>query len=358
MTRKNSQFFFKKTLKSADLALLFRELSLLLEAGISLQMALSELAQSTQQRHLQTLLQRLLMSLKSGQDLSLAFENSGFAFHKSELALIKMGENTGDLGFVFAKLCELRERSISQTKALKKAFSYPIFVFCSLILAFCALMIFVVPQFKGIFDEFELNLPFITRAMLGIYAFLSTYYAFMLAFLGLAVLLMVIFYKNSRHFRFITDYFVLKIPILGKVLFYSQATHFFLLFSFLVKSGVNAAKSLELAQSSFSNAFLAHKCTLIGEFMRAGVPLNEAFKKSKLFEPLVIGMLSVAMKSAKLDFMSEKISQYYSQRQEDLTDRLLRLIEPLLTLCVAVLVLFLALAIFLPMWELNQSVNL
>ena len=85
--------------------------------------------------------------------------------------------------------------------------------------------------------------------------------------------------------------------------------------------------------------------------------LDEAFKKVGVFENLVIGMLSVAMKSAKLDMMSEKIAEYYETKGDDLTEALLRILEPLMTLFVAILVLFLALAIFLPMWELNQSIK-
>lgn len=115
---------------------------------------------------------------------------------------------------------------------------------------------------------------------------------------------------------------------------------------------------MHLAKSSFSNAFLAKQCEQIAEFLAQGLSLDEAFKKVGVFENLVVGMLSVAMKSAKLDMMSEKIAEYYETKGDDLTEALLRILEPLMTLFVAILVLFLALAIFLPMWELNQSIKI
>ena len=345
---------WRKRLKSSNLTLIFKELSLLVNAGISLQQAVSELYQNDTNKNNKLFFQRLVNSLKSGQNLSQAFENSGFAFDKSELALIKMGENTGDLAFVFARLGALREKRLNNAKKLKKALSYPTFVFATLVFAFFALMFFVVPQFQIVFDEFELNLPLITRLMLGIYAFLAKFYPLIIVLIAF----FAVFYLVWRaKFRLLADKFIIKTPVFGRLIFYHQSGHFFLVFSLLLKSGISVSKALHLAKSSFSNAFLAKQCEQIAEFLAQGLSLDEAFKKVGVFENLVIGMLSVAMKSAKLDMMSEKIAEYYETKGDDLTEALLRILEPLMTLFVAILVLFLALAIFLPMWELNQSIK-
>lgn len=350
----NQGFILRKKLKSVNLTLLFKELSLLLEAGISLQLALNELYQNSENKDIKRLINRLIVALKSGQNLSSAFENSGFTFDKSELALIKMGENTGDLSFVFSRLSNWREKKLNNTKRLKKALSYPLFVFCTLVIAFCALMFFVVPQFQGIFDDFAIELPLITQIMLQIYEFLAHSYEIMLILLGIFALLCFVLHKN---FSFVVDKLILELPLLGRLVFYHQSTQFFLVFSMLIKSGISVSKALILAKSSFANTFLAKKCEKISEFCEQGLGLDEAFKKVKIFNSLTVGMLAVAMKSAKLDVMSEKISQFYEAKSEDLMESFLRILEPLLTFFVAVLVLFLALGIFLPMWELNQSIQ-
>lgn len=350
----NQHFVFNKRLKSVNLALLFKELSLLLEAGISLQLALKELHQNSDNKKTKLFLNRLILALKSGQNLSSAFENSGFSFDKSELALIKMGESTGDLSFVFARLGILREKKLENTKKMKKAMSYPLFVFCTLIVAFCALMFFVVPQFQGIFNEFSIELPFITQMMLKAYEFLLDFYPIALILFLLALLLG---FLARKSFAVGIDKMMLKMPLFGRLIFYHQSTHFFLVFSMLLKSGISVSRALKLAQSSFSNAFLAANCEKISEFCEQGLGLDEAFKKVKIFENLVVGMISIAMKSAKLDLISEKISLYYEAKAEDIMDSFLRILEPLMTLFVAILVLFLALGIFLPMWELNQSIK-
>ncbi len=348
---------WKKRLKVLNLALFFKELSLLLQTGLSLQQALNELLQNNEEKAMKNFLQALIASLKSGQSLSQAFENSPFAFNESEIALIKMSENTGDLSFVFARLALLREQDLANSKKLKKALSYPLFVFATLIIAFCALMLFVVPQFESIFTEFNIALPMLTVIMLDLSSFLSRFYPLILALFALVFIVVALLYKSSHAFAYAVNAFVLRLPVLGRLIFYHQSASFFLIFSMLIKSGISLSKALNLSKNAFSNLYLQAKCLKIAEFLEQGLALNEAFKKAKLFESLVLGMLGVAMKSGKLDLMAEKIALFYEDKEEALREKMLGLLEPLMTLLVAILVLFLALGIFLPMWELNQSVK-
>ena len=350
-------FAWKKRLKVLNLALFFKELSLLLGTGLSLQQALNELLQNNEEKSMKNFLQALIASLKSGQSLSQAFENSPFAFNESEIALIKMSENTGDLSFVFARLALLREQDLANSKKLKKALSYPLFVFATLIIAFCALMLFVVPQFESIFTEFNIALPVLTVIMLDLSSFLSKFYPLILALLALVFIVVALLYKSSHTFAYAMNAFVLRLPVLGRLIFYHQSASFFLIFSMLIKSGISLSKALNLSKNAFGNLYLQAKCLKIAEFLEQGLALNEAFKKAKLFESLVLGMLGVAMKSGRLDLMAEKIALFYEDKEEALREKMLGLLEPLMTLLVAILVLFLALGIFLPMWELNQSVK-
>ena len=353
----NKHFVWKKRLKVLNLALFFKELSLLLGTGLSLQQALNELLQNNEEKSMKNFLQALIASLKSGQSLSQAFENSPFAFNESEIALIKMSENTGDLSFVFARLALLREQDLANSKKLKKALSYPLFVFATLIIAFCALMLFVVPQFESIFTEFNIALPVLTVIMLDLSSFLSKFYPLILALLALIFISTALLYKGSSAFAYAVNALVLRLPVLGRLIFYHQSASFFLIFSMLIKSGISLSKALNLSKNAFSNLYLQAKCLKIAEFLEQGLALNEAFKKAKLFESLVLGMLGVAMKSGRLDLMAEKIALFYEDKEEALREKMLGLLEPLMTLLVAILVLFLALGIFLPMWELNQSVK-
>lgn len=354
----NQENFFKNKIKPRMIIFTFKELFILLNAGISLQQSFEELYKSSDDKNLQLALKELKNNLQSGQSPSQAFENSIFNLTQGELALIKMGENTGELALVFSQIYSLREKSLNNKKRLLKALTYPAFVFVSLVFAFFAMMFFVVPQFKSIFDEFGVNLPLITRILLACFDFLNDYFYILLLISFALVFLGMFLYKRSFNFAYQCDAFILKLPFVGKMIFYHANTQFFFIFSLLLKNGISISKCLELARLSLTNKALAQKYSSLNTKLSQGISLDEAFKSLKLFENIILSMLKVAMLSAKLDEISGQISQFYETKQEDMMQKFLSALEPLMTFVVAILVLFLALGIFLPMWELNNINNL
>lgn len=346
--------FFQVKISEEKLAYLFKQFSLLLHIGLSMGQSFALLEKSLLDKALKNLVSSLALKLASGQSLSSVLQDERLSLNQSELALVKMGENTGDLSLAFSHIATLKEQGLENTKRLKKALRYPLIVLFSLLLAFVLLILFIVPEFMRIFEDFSLTLPLITRILLGLYAFLSTYLVF-LVFLVLSFIFAFYFaYKKNEKFSFAVDSFVCHIPIFKNLIFYMQNYHFFFIFSLLLRSGVNVSSALELASLGVKNKFLAFKYTKIKDFVKQGLSLDEAFKKVGIFEGLVLTLLSVAMKSAKIDELSQKIALYYKDKLDTYTDRLLSLLEPFMTFVVALLVLFLALGIFLPMWELNS----
>ncbi|TKX31834.1 type II secretion system F family protein, partial [Campylobacter taeniopygiae] len=133
------------------------------------------------------------------------------------------------------------------------------------------------------------------------------------------------------------DFLLLKIPFVKNMIFYNEFCTFFLVFSLLLKNKVDFLTAFFLASSSLKNKFLCKKCKHISTLCQQGLSPDEAFKKSHLFEGVVLSMLNIAMKSAKLDLMSEKISNFYETKQENLMSKFIFLLEPLMTFLVAIL---------------------
>ena len=348
--KENNFSFFK--ISEEKLVLFFKELSLLCEVGFSVAQALDELKND---KFLKEKIKILIFNLNNGISLSLAF--GGFNLNKSEISLIKMAENTGKLSETFQKIAILKEKNIKNKKYLKKALQYPLFVFFSAIFAFLFLMLFVVPEFKLIFDEFGANLPFVTKIMIFVYEFLDSYFLYVLLFFIIFVCVIFYFYKKFYYIAFIFDLFLLKIPFIKSMIIYNQNYHFFMVFAMLLKSGVSAMEALNLASFGIKNKFLYKKYEQILFSLKQGLDFQIAFQRVKIFDMAVISMLLVASKSGKLEHMSEEIAKFYEEKQEQLINKFLSLLEPLLTLLVASLVLFLALGVFLPMWELNSINN-
>ncbi|ABS43624.1 general secretory pathway protein F [Campylobacter jejuni subsp. doylei 269.97] len=340
-------------LKDENFILFFKELALLCEVGLSVQEAIKELYLM----HSCKIMKKILDNLILAQNLNQAFENANFGLNRAELALIKTAEKTGKISEVFSQISKLREKSLESQKQLKKAFRYPTLVFLSIIGAFLFLMLFVVPNFKDLFENLGASLPFITHVMLEIYNFLDSYGIFCIFLFVVFIVMLILAYKNFYSFAFSCDFLFLKIPLISRLIIYNQNYYFFMVFSLLLKNGISISKAFDLAIIGLENKFLIFQYKKLFSFIDSGLELSQAFKKIDIFDSLVFSMLSVAMKSGRLEVLSEEIAKYYQQKSENLMDRFLVFLEPMMTLFVAFLVLFLALGIFLPMWELSSGVN-
>lgn len=340
-------------LKDENFILFFKELALLCEVGLSVQEAIRELYLM----HSCKIMKKILDNLILAQNLNQAFENANFGLNRAELALIKTAEKTGKISEVFSQISKLREKSLESQKQLKKAFRYPTLVFLSIIGAFLFLMLFVVPNFKDLFENLGASLPFITHVMLEIYNFLDGYGIFCIFLFVIFIVMLILAYKNFHSFAFSCDFLFLKIPLISRLIIYNQNYYFFMVFSLLLKNGISISKAFDLAIIGLENKFLIFQYKKLFSFIDSGLELSQVFKKIDIFDSLVFSMLSVAMKSGRLEVLSEEIAKYYQQKSENLMDRFLVFLEPMMTLFVALLVLFLALGIFLPMWELSSGVN-
>ncbi|BDL62972.1 type II secretion system F family protein [Campylobacter jejuni] len=340
-------------LKDENFILFFKELALLCEVGLSVQEAIRELYLM----HSCKIMKKILDNLILAQNLNQAFENANFGLNRAELALIKTAEKTGKISEVFSQISKLREKSLESQKQLKKAFRYPTLVFLSIIGAFLFLMLFVVPNFKDLFENLGTSLPFITHVMLEIYNFLDDYGIFCIFLFVIFIVMLILAYKNFHSFAFSCDFLFLKIPLISRLIIYNQNYYFFMVFSLLLKNGISISKAFDLAIIGLENKFLIFQYKKLFSFIDSGLELSQAFKKIDIFDSLVFSMLSVAMKSGRLEVLSEEIAKYYQQKSENLMDRFLIFLEPMMTLFVALLVLFLALGIFLPMWELSSGIN-
>ncbi|EAI4691224.1 general secretion pathway protein GspF [Campylobacter jejuni] len=340
-------------LKEENFILFFKELALLCEVGLSVQEAIRELYLM----HSCKIMKKILDNLILAQNLNQAFENANFGLNRAELALIKTAEKTGKISEVFSQISKLREKSLETQKQLKKAFRYPTLVFLSIIGAFLFLMLFVVPNFKDLFENLGVSLPFITHVMLEIYNFLDGYGIFCTFLFVIFIVMLILAYKNFHSFAFSCDFLFLKIPLISRLIIYNQNYYFFMVFSLLLKNGISISKAFDLAIIGLENKFLIFQYKKLFSFIDSGLELSQVFKKIDIFDSLVFSMLSVAMKSGRLEVLSEEIAKYYQQKSENLMDRFLVFLEPMMTLFVALLVLFLALGIFLPMWELSSGVN-
>jgi len=347
----------QKKVKTESLIAAVRQLAVMTNAGISIHDSIKEVEKATVDPQLKAIFDDVNDSLNAGKSLTEAF--MPFKFHVGDvtLAMIELGESTGDMSSSLTKLAEVLEEMMENAKKLKSALRYPTTVIIAIGIAFTILMVYVVPKFKEIFEKFNAELPMPTKVLLFLEHAINNYGLFILAGIVGIVMYNKYMYKTSDGYKRKSDKFILKVYLIGNVIFYASLSRFMLIFTELVRAGIPVADALDTALMTIDNEEIKDKLSTVKYEVERGSNLTDAFAKTELFEGMLIQMIKAGEQGGALDKMLEKVSDYYKARFNDIIDNLSSYIEPILIGFIAGMVLMMALGIFLPMWDMASAVK-
>ncbi|AQW81184.1 type II secretion system F family protein [Campylobacter pinnipediorum] len=354
---KISKIFIKPKLKTPILVASIRQLSVMTNAGISIHDSIKEIAKSSEDKRLQEIFNKINEDLNQGSSLTESMNSFRGEFGDVTIAMIRLGENTGNMAESMTKLAEILQDVWDNQQKFKKAIRYPITVIVAIVIAFAIMMLSVVPKFREIFEQLGAELPLPTRMLLAMESALSNYGLFILgAFVALLIVLKKA-YGGNMEFKKSFDKFILKVYLIGKIIHFSTMSRFNLIFTELVRAGIPIADSLDTAVLTVSNENLKAKLSGVKVLVGRGVSLTESFKDTELYESMLLQMISAGEQSGSLDSMLEKVTDYYKMKFNDIIDNISTYIEPILLAVLAIMVTFLALGIFMPMWDMAQAVK-
>ena len=354
---KVSTFLGSSKIKINNLIAAFRQLSVMTNAGISIHDSIKEVSKSTEDKRLKAIFATLNDDLNQGQSLTDAITKFKNELGDVVIAMIKLGESTGNMSESLHKLSDILQEVWENQRKFKKALRYPIIVMSAMAIAFVVLMLFVVPQFREIFEQLGARLPLPTIILLSIESALSNYGLYILAGFIVTIYAIRHLYKSNDDLKYKFDKFMLKVYLINKVIFYSTMSRFNLIFTELVRAGIPIADALETATLTVENQDIHDKLATIKIAVSRGVSLTEAFRDTQLYESMLIQMLSAGEKGGAIDAMLEKITDYYKAKFSDLVDNISSYVEPIMLLFMAGMVILLALGIFMPMWDLGNAVQ-
>ncbi len=343
----------RQRVEQVELLLFSRQMYALLKAGVPIMRALASLQESATNPAFKDVLLMIRESLDSGRPLSVAMQRTG-VFTQFYIAMVYVGETTGRLEEIFLRLYNHLEFQEFMRNQVKSALRYPIFVLAAMIVAIVVINLLVIPEFAKVYAGFKTELPLLTRMLIGFSDFMvATWWLLGLALVAaFAVFRSYIATVNGRHQW---DRIKLRIPIAGKIVLKATLARFARSFSLAMRSGVPIVQGLSLVAQTVDNAFVAGQI----EKMRAGVERGDSVLRtasnSAIFTPVVLQMVMVGEESGSLDDMMHEVAEIYQREVEYELKTLGAQIEPILILCLGVLVLILALGVFLPIWDLGQA---
>lgn len=341
---------FKKV-RLEDLVVFSQQLSTLYKAGLPLLTGLSNLKDQTENRKLQNVLDQVCKEVEAGNPLFASMAKHPDVFSPIYVNMIRAGETSGRLGESLDRFVTLADRELQTRQRLKEATRYPKIVIFSVVVAFAVLIAFVIPRFAATFSQFNMPLPLPTRIMIGINNLFQAYWYLVLGgLLGISFFLK--HYLKTERGRYLWDRFKTWIPVLGPLFLKIGLSRFTNTFGMLNRSGIPILQALEVTSTTVDNVLLSQSIESIQQKVREGSSLTDALKESGRFTPLVIQMISVGESSGTLDEMLTRVTDYYDVEVDNALKKLPSYIEPLLTLFLGGVVLLLALAVFLPWWNM------
>ena len=357
LQEKFNKIFSSSKVKIPALVATIRQLSVMTNAGISIHDGIKETANATEDKRLKTIFQTLDEDLNQGASLTQSIENFQEELGDVTVAMVRLGESTGNMADALSKLASILQEVWDNQQKFKKAIRYPITVICSIILAFIVLMTSVVPQFREIFSQLNADLPLPTKILLNIEYIMSNYGIYIIVVLIAFAFLLKKQYSNDENFRDKVDKYLLKVYLVGKIIFFANMSRFNLIFTELVRAGLPIADALDTAVVTVSNQDIRNKLTAVKVLVGRGISLTEAFRQTGLYEGMLIQMIGAGEQSGSLDDMTQKVTDYYRVKFNDIIDNISNYIEPILLIFIAAMVLLLALGIFMPMWDMAKAVK-
>ena len=335
-----------------DLLLYARQMYTLTKAGVPITRGLRGLAESTEHPGLRRALQAMAKSLEAGRPLSSAMAEYPRVFSPLFISVVRVGEESGRLDEAHKRMFEYLSFEKTTTDRIKVALRYPIMVLAAVGIAIVILMWLVVPQFASVFARMGGELPWPTRLVMGVSAFTTQYWYQTLLGLALAVFALRSYIATPAG-RYQWHRLSFRIPLVGSILLRAALARFARAFSMTYRSGVPLISALDLIAAAADNVFLASAIGRIREGAERGEPLTRSAMATGLFTPLVLQMLAVGEETGTVDQMMEEVANFYEREVDYAVDNLGAMIEPILMIAVGGVVLILALAVFLPMWDLG-----
>ena len=344
---------FKPRVEHVDILLFSRQLHTLLKAGVPIMRALNGLQESATNPSMKEVVRDVRESLEAGRELSVSLARHPKVFSPFYISMVRVGEATGLLDEIFLRLFEHMEFERFMREQVKSALRYPMFVVLAMAVAIVVVNLFVIPAFAKVFQGFGAELPLMTRLLLGFSEFMVTWWPAMLV----AVIAGVVAFRawvGTSGGRMQWEAIALRFPIAGKIVSKAAMARFARSFALSTRSGVPVMQALSNSAQTVDNSYIAARIEGMRDTVERGESVLRAAIASGFFTPVVLQMVAVGEESGALDDMMEEVGQMYQREVEYELKTLGQQIEPILIVCLGVLVLILALGIFLPMWDLGK----
>ena len=331
------------------------QLSAMLGAGVSLEPALGMCSRQTEDKRLRAAADEALEAIRGGSSLLEAFKKQKGRFPDMFLNMVEAGEASGTLDVCLKRAGEWLTRSAKLSAKVRGALMYPVFILTLTVTILTFMMIFVIPQFVGLYEKRGAELPLLTSVMIALSNGIRSHGVYIL--LGAAVLFALWRFRlMSESGRIAHDRRKLRTPLFGKLTATVMAARFARTMSTLCGAGVPLTRALDVAGRALGNSYGQKKIGEVISAVQNGQSISEPLEKTGLFPPLLIHMTYMGEESGKLEELLDQAAGFFEDESDVVTKRLITLLEPAMIVIMGGLVLLIVLAIIVPMFNMYSLI--
>lgn len=346
----------KAKIKKKRLLALLNQIGIMMKAGVNLSMAMEVLIESEKSKKLKAILKEINTDLFSGLPLSEAMSKFN-TFPKVTINIIQSGEANGRLDVAFERAAQIVEKEIALTAKIKGAMAYPLFLAGLTLCLVLIMSMFVLPSFVSVFSEFGAELPALTLAVIAFSDFLINEWYFVLGGVIFFVVSFILLKKNSPPFAFFLSRIALRVPLIGKIIREANASRFCRTMASLVDGGVDIVSSLEISRDVIKNIYTKNQISQVVSDVKVGSAIYQSMAKFSIFDPLLVSMIKVGEESGMLFETLIKMSELYEQQTDESTKKLTTMMEPAMTIIIAVVVGTVIISIVIPMFGMYGVIS-
>ena len=333
-----------------------RQLATLIGAGLPLATSLRTVTEQTQSKAMKAIVEEILAKVEAGKSLHEAFSAYPDVFNGVYLALIQAGETSGTLDLALRRLADQEEKDAALMSKIRGALVYPAIILVVILAVLAFMMIMVVPQVEGLYEDMGKELPGLTKVLVGISNFFGQFWWLVAMFaVGICVAAWYAV-KKTKTGRKIADTFKINVPIFGGLFRKLYVSRFARTAEMMLATGVPMLDSVKIAIDATSNVVVEEEYRKSLDIIKGGKPLSEGLKDREYMLPLVPQMASIGEESGKIDEMLGKAAQVYENELDEQVNAISTMIEPILMVIMAGLIGVVVGGTLLPIYSLVNSI--
>lgn len=340
--------------KAKDMAVFCRQFVSILRAGVSVASVLSMLGQQTGNKKLRAAIREMQADVEKGESLATSMRRHPKIFPAILVNMVSAGEASGNLEESFRQMELYFERSKRTKSKVTSAMIYPCVLIVVMIIVLIVMMTKIIPNFLKTFEDMDAELPKLTQGVMAVCEWFESWWWVPLLVLAALIVGGILFHRTDKGKHFF-GWLARKTPVVGNLTVKTACATFCRTMEVLIGSGLTLTDSMDLAASNMGNIYYLEAIRDARALVAEGTPLRESLVRTGIFPPMVSNLVGVGEETGDLQSMMGKVADYYDEEVDEATKKLLNLMEPAIIIFMAVFVVIIVLAIYLPMINMTKA---